>query len=138
MSVSPAKKKKVAERAKFLCEYCFSPRRFSPDSFSIEHIQPKSKNGSDELENLALACQGCNGFKSDKTSAVDLVSDKRIPLYHPRKDVWSRHFAWNEDFSEIIGLTAKGRITIELLKLNREEVVNLRKILCLFGEHPPK
>jgi 5-methylcytosine-specific restriction endonuclease McrA len=61
MSVSPAKKKKVAERADFLCEYCFSPRRFSPDSFSIEHIQPKSKSGSDDLDNLALACQGCNG-----------------------------------------------------------------------------
>lgn len=138
MSISPAKRKAVAERARHLCEYCFSQRRYSPDSFSVEHIRPKSKKGSDKLENLALACQGCNNFKSDKISAFDPLSGRKIPLYNPRKDVWEKHFAWNEDFSEIVGLTAKGRATVRLLKLNREEVINLRKILRLFGEHPPK
>lgn len=96
MSVSPAKRKIVAERAQFLCEYCFSPRKYSPQSFSVEHILPKSKKGSDDLDNLALACQGCNSFKSDKTEAIDDLSGRKVMLYNPRKDVWSRHFAWSK------------------------------------------
>ncbi len=138
MSISPAKRKTVSERARFLCEYCVSPKGFSPASFSIEHIHPKSKKGTDEPENLALACQGCNAYKSDKISAIDPISGRIVPLYNPRKDVWEEHFLWNEDFTEILGLTAKGRATINLLKLNREEVINLRRVLHLFGEHPPK
>lgn len=138
MSVSRAGKKAVAERARYCCEYCFSQRKYSPQSFSVEHIAPKSKKGSDEPENLALACQGCNGFKYDKTQAIDPLSRRKVALYNPRKDVWDKHFAWSEDYTEIIGLSAKGRATVELLKLNREEVVNLRKLLIFFGEHPPK
>lgn len=138
MSVSPAKKKAVSERARYFCEYCFSQRRFSPDSFSVEHIQPKLKKGADEIENLALACQGCNGFKSDKTTGIDSMNGREVLLYNPRQDVWRKHFSWRKDFSEIIGLTAKGRATVNLLKLNREEVVNLRKLLRIYGEHPPK
>jgi thioredoxin reductase len=49
----------------------------------------------------------------------------------------NEHFVWNEDFTEIIGKTAKGRVTIKVLKLNRQSVMNLRKILVLAGEHPP-
>jgi len=138
VSVSPAKRKAVAERARNLCEYCFSPRSYSPQSFSVEHILPKSKKGSDEFENLALACQGCNSFKSDKTEAIDPSVGRKVSLYNPRKDAWNKHFAWSEDFLEIVGLTAKGRATVKLLKLNRQEVVSLRKLLHLFGEHPPK
>ncbi|MBS1796905.1 MAG: HNH endonuclease [Acidobacteria bacterium] len=137
MSISPAKRKAVAERARHLCEYCFSQRKYSPDPFSVEHIRPSSKKGSDELENLALACQGCNGHKSDKTSALDPVSGRKTPLYNPRQDAWEKHFTWNPVFSEIIGLTAKGRATVELLRLNRPEIVNLRRLLRLYGEHPP-
>lgn len=138
MSVSPAKRKAVAERARGLCEYCFSPRKFSPQPFSVEHILPKSKGGSDEPENLAFACQGCNGYKSDKIMATDPLNGRKVLLYHPRRDAWAKHFSWSADFLEIIGLTAKGRASVKLLKLNREEVVNLRKLLRLFGEHPPK
>lgn len=138
MSVSPAKRKIVAERARYLCEYCFAPQKYSPQSFSVEHILPISKKGSDDLENLALACQGCNSFKSDKIFATDPLNEKKVRLFNPRKDIWSKHFVWSDDFLEIIGLTAKGRGTVKLLKLNREEVVNLRELLYLFGEHPPK
>lgn len=138
MSISLLKRNTVTERARNLCEYCFSLRIYSPQSFSVEHILPKVKGGSDELWNLALACQGCNAYKSDKTKAIDPLSGRKILLYNPRKDVWNKHFAWSEDFLEIVGLTAKGRATVKLLKLNHTEVVNLRRLLRLVGEHPPK
>jgi hypothetical protein len=37
----------------------------------------------------------------------------------------------------IIGLTPIGRTTVEALQLNREGVVNLRRVLYAMGEHPP-
>lgn len=89
------------------------------------------------MENLALACQGCNGHKSTKTEAFDAISQTNTAFYNPRKDIWDEHFVWNEDFTEIIGKTAKGRATIKVLRLNRQRVVNLRRILVLAGEYPP-
>ncbi len=53
----------VAERAGWCCEYCRSQARFCPDPFVVEHVVPRSRGGSDDLSNLAFACQGCNGHK---------------------------------------------------------------------------
>ena len=36
----------------------------------------------------------------------------------------------------MMGLTPVGRATIGALKLNREEVCNLRAMLFIIGEHP--
>jgi len=131
-------REEIFKRAKGLCEYCQSPEHYSISTFEIEHIMPISKGGETILENLALSCSGCNKFKSDRIFAFDSQSQTEIPIYNPRKNIWSKHFAWNEDFTEIIELTAKGRVTIKALKLNRKNVVNLRKLLYLVGEHPPK
>jgi hypothetical protein len=60
------------------------------------------------------------------------------PLYHPRQQVWSEHFAWSEDYSHVIRLTPTGRATVEMLHLNRQGVVNLRRVLFLVGLHPPE
>ena len=108
MSISPSTRKTVAKRANYLCEYCLSPQDFSTQSHSIEHILPKIKKGSDEPENLALACQGCNSYKSDKTEAIDPFTKRISPLYNPRTDIWKDHFIWSDDYLEIIGTTAKG------------------------------
>ena len=137
MKIRASIRSKVEKRAGKLCEYCQSPLKFSSDPFSIEHILPTSKGGTDDLGNLALACQGCNGHKSTKTEAFDAISQTTATFYNPRKDVWNEHFVWSEDFTEIIGKTAKGRVTIKVLKLNRQRVMNLRRVLILAGEHPP-
>ncbi len=131
-------KEAVARRAGGCCEYCGSQARFSPDPFSIEHIMPRSKGGTDEDENLALACQGCNNRKYTHVEARDPVSGNLVSLYHPRHQRWTDHFSWNEDFTLVIGLTPTGRATVELLKLNREGVVNLRRVLCTIEQHPPR
>ncbi|MBW4493205.1 MAG: HNH endonuclease [Oscillatoria princeps RMCB-10] len=135
--VTEQQKKAVGERAKGCCEYCRSQARFAIQPFSVEHIIPKSKGGETALDNLALSCQGCNNHKYNKTEGRDLVSGNIVPLYHPRQQQWSDHFAWNDDFTLIVGLTATGRATVEALQLNREGVVNLRTVLYGIGEHPP-
>ncbi len=131
-------KKQVFKRAGGLCEYCFLPEEYSASTFELEHIHPFSKGGKTILENLALSCSGCNKYKSHRISAVDSETKETILFFNPRKDVWNEHFAWNENFTEIIALTAKGRVRIKSLKLNRRGLKNLRKILHFVGEHPPK
>ena len=130
-------KKAVAERARGCCEYCRSQARFAIQPFSIEHIIPKSLGGESTIDNLALACQGCNNHKYNKTGERDPVAGNIVALYHPRQQRWNEHFAWNDDFTIIIGLTPTGRATVEALQLNREGVVNLRRVLYAMGEHPP-
>jgi 5-methylcytosine-specific restriction endonuclease McrA len=127
----------VSQRARGCCEYCFGQAKFALQEFSVEHILPKSKGGTSESENLALACQGCNNHKYNHTHAPDPVSGAIVPIYHPRRQRWSDHFAWNEDFTVIVGLTQSGRATVQALQLNRLPLMNLRKVLYQAGEHPP-
>ncbi len=135
--VSRHDRQRIIDRAGALCEYCRSPLLFSTAPFSIEHIEPQARGGRTTLANLALSCQGCNGHKSTRTTALDPVAGQSAPLYHPRRDRWRDHFAWNADFSEIVGLTPTGRATVDALHLNREGVVNLRRALHLIDCHPP-
>ncbi len=128
----------VIERAQGCCEYCRAQERYSPDSFSVEHVLPLSKNGATASDNLAFACQGCNNRKYTATDALDPVTHQRVALYHPRQHTWAEHFAWSEDCTLILGLTPTGRATVEKLQLNRAGLVNLRRILFALGEHPPE
>jgi HNH endonuclease. len=103
----------------------------------MEHIIPLNDGGHSTKDNLALACQGCNNLKYNKTSAIDPVTLREVPLFNPRKEIWREHFIWNHDCTEIIGITPVGRATIEELRLNRENVANLRRVLKAAGKHPP-
>jgi hypothetical protein len=56
------------------CAYCDSTEKLEWD-----HLIPKSKGGSDSIENLVLACKSCNLSKSDK-HIVDWFGDNLPPL----------------------------------------------------------
>ena len=94
--------------------------------------------GSDEPDNLALACQGCNNFKYDLIHAVDPETRVSVPLFHPRQDTWAEHFRWNENYTIIIGISPTGRATVQRLKLNRDMLINQRVVYRAYGIHPPK
>ncbi len=132
-----ALKQLVFNRASGLCEYCRSQARFAIDPLVIDHIQPVSRGGKTIAENLALSCQTCNNYKYTKTEAVDPVTNQSVSLFHPRKMLWEEHFSWNEDVTQSIGITPTGRATIALLQINREGVVNMRRVLAIMGYHPP-
>jgi len=131
-------RKRVNQRAKGCCEYCMSQEKFESSSFSIEHIVPKSKGGTNDFENLAFSCQGCNNFKFTKLTAVDPITKTIVPLFNPRKDNWTDHFEWNENFSVILGKTPIGRAMIIALKMNREFLINQRIVYRAYGIHPPE
>jgi len=115
-----------------------SQQKHASCNFSIEHILPIAKGGSNELENLALSCQGCNNIKHMKQVGIDPETEKKAKLYHPGKDKWTDHFEWNENFTVIIGRTPTGRATIIELRLNRNFLINQRTVYRSYGAHPPK
>jgi hypothetical protein len=135
--LSAALRRAVAERARQRFEYCQLGDEFSASPFCVEHILPAVSGGPSTFKNLAFSCAGCNAHKSDKTSAFDPVTSEPAALFHPRRDAWERHFAWSVDGLLIVGLTPLGRATVVALKLNRDGLVNLRRILIAAQEHPP-
>jgi hypothetical protein len=136
--LSAALRRLVADRGQYCCEYCRTQARYSADALTVDHIIPRSLGGSTTADNLALCCYGCNQHKSRRTAAADPIADARVRLFHPRQQRWGAHFAWNDDFTLMLGLTPTGRATIAALQLNRPGLVNLRRVLYAIGEHPPK
>ena len=127
----------VRERAAGLCEYCHTQERWQYVRFTIDHVIPLSKEGSDDQANLALACFHCNRRKSDRLRASDPKTGRKVDLYNPRRHVWADHFVWSADGLRIIGLTSIGRATVVALEFNRERVLNIRSADIAVNRHPP-
>jgi 5-methylcytosine-specific restriction endonuclease McrA len=106
-------------------------------SFSLDHIHPISLGGSDALENLAFCCQGCNSIKYNRMNGIDPETGELLPLFNPRKDKWTAHFRWNENFTVIFGITPTGRATVATLQLNRWQLINQRAVFRIAKVHPP-
>src|SRR5689334_13268434 len=102
---------RVAERAAHRCEYCRAPEIVFNMAFEVDHIVPRSRGGSNALDNLALACSICNLFKSDFESGIDQEALASIELFNPRRDEWTDHFRVEYDTAEIVGITPIGRAT---------------------------
>lgn len=105
--------------------------------FTVDHIIPQALGGSDDLDNLCLACWDCNRIKQAHVTGIDPSSGNRVPLFHPHRQRWSDHFAWEQDGAVIVGTTEVGRATVEQLQLNRPFLVRARRQWIRVGWHPP-
>lgn len=123
MSITNKVKDEVRRRYNYSCGYCGVSEIFSGAELEIEHFQPKSKGGTDEIENLIYACAKCNRNKSDYW--VDESGPDNLKLLHPLQDNLSHHITKNYD-SRLIGLTPRGWFHIRWLRLNRPQLVKLR------------
>jgi len=47
---------------KFTCQYCRS--KFEEKFLAVDHVDPRCKDGKNELENYTLACSDCNNRKN--------------------------------------------------------------------------
>jgi 5-methylcytosine-specific restriction endonuclease McrA len=106
----------LRRRYQFACGYCGVTEISVGSTLTIDHYQPRSRGGGDELDNLVYACQRCNLNKHDFwPSPEDLIHQRRI--LHPLLDDGTQHLCFNPQ---------TGRFHIILLRLNRSQLVKQR------------
>jgi hypothetical protein len=124
----------VWEQAQGRCEYC---RLHQDDedflTFHVEHVIARQHGGSDDLENLCLACPECNLAKGPNLSGY--LGGKVVPLFHPRRQSWKRHFYWQGP--ALIGRTQSGKVTVKVLDINNPRRIMVRQSLIEEGRFPP-
>lgn len=67
---------RVLQRDRYLCQLCL-PKRFTAAT-EVDHVIPRSKNGTNDIENLMSVCSDCHAEKSKRESH---------PTYRPRAAV---------------------------------------------------
>lgn len=115
----------VRERAAAQCEYCRLPEAHVLTPFQVEHVIAKQHRGKDTFGNLAYACLRCNLHKGPNLAGIDPRTKRLTRLFNPRRHSWSKHFRW--DGAVLIGRTAIGRTTVEVLAINDPIRVALRR-----------
>lgn len=105
----------------FQCGYCGIREVDAGAELTVDHFQPRSKGGSDALENLVYCCPACNEFKGDYWQPG---SPRRI--LHPLRDNLTEHFILTDE-GTLHPLTETGDLHIARLHLNRRELVLHRR-----------
>jgi 5-methylcytosine-specific restriction endonuclease McrA len=77
----PVSRRGVLRRDGHRCAYC------QRSANTIDHVQPKSRGGSDSWENLVACCLRCNNKKGDKTLA-EIGWQLNISPKMPHGNVW--------------------------------------------------
>ena len=143
MPISDEVKRAIRERANYVYEYCHSSERLSANRFTADHVIPKSLGGSDEIDNLALACRRCNERRYNFVAGVDPETQAIVPIFNPRKQDWRDHFVWVGQGVVIEGITPTGRTTCIRLDLNdtrypeNDLIRETRRFWIKTGLHPP-
>ena len=127
--------KLVWNRAENRCEYCHFPYDIAWLPFQIDHIISEKHGGPTLADNLALSCYYCNSFKGPNIAGIDPdgAKDNAVQLFHPRRNIWAEHFAWND--AVLIGTSACGRTTIVVLRINESNAIETRSMLIDSGYH---
>ncbi len=129
------------------CAYCESKINPAATTGDIDHFRPKSgARGYDkdfspehywwltyEWNNLYYSCPVCNRYKGTwfplvgnlvdiKTPYEEIIHKEKPLLIDPCNDSPHEHLTFDKE-GNAIPLTEKGKVTIDVLKLNREELV---------------
>ncbi|HMM28402.1 MAG TPA: HNH endonuclease signature motif containing protein, partial [Aggregatilineaceae bacterium] len=125
--ISESQREAVRQRAAGRCEYCRKPDLVSTYGYHVDPVIPLAHGGSSELPNLAWACFECNVGKGRDVASYDQVTQKLTPLYPPRTGAWDDHFVLRG--ARLVGITATGRVTVNLLALNAPDQLETRQLL---------
>ncbi|QSJ19754.1 HNH endonuclease [Nostoc sp. UHCC 0702] len=132
--ISASLRRQVVDRAQGKCEYCLIQQNFSIYSHEIDHVVAVKHGGQTIADNLVLSCLSCNRYKGSDLTSIDPVNGEITPLFNPRSQNWTDHFKLEDGY--IVGLTAIGRTTIFLLKLNDLTRVQIRQALIMQNLYP--
>jgi hypothetical protein len=135
MMVTSKQRQLVYARAGGCCEYCRVAESDRYSLFHIDHIIARKHGGTDDAENLCLACYKCNGYKGSHIAGIDPETDEATKLFHPRLQIWDDHFAIDEK-ARLIGLTPEGRVTIDIVRINNDDRQRQRYMLLRIQAYP--
>lgn len=98
----------IFKRDKFICQYCGGK---APEVvLNVDHIEPVSKGGTNELMNLITSCFACNSGKRDKklddSSAISRQR-KQLELIQERREQIELMFQWKKSLKKLAGETEK-------------------------------
>ncbi len=88
MTISPPVLEQVRLRAQFACEYCGVMEADTGGELTVDHFQPITRGGPDEVGNLLYCCYRCNLYKADYWP----TQPTHVPLWNPRREPASNHF----------------------------------------------
>ena len=132
--VSDSLRRRVAERADRLCEYCLVHEDDLFHGCEVDHVRSLKHGGPTTEDNLAFACFHCNRHKGTDLGSISRASGILIRFFNPRADRWGEHFQAHD--GRIDGLTEIGEVTARLLEFNHPERVALRRLLTEAGRYP--
>lgn len=92
----------VFKRDSFTCQYC--GRKAPEVVLEIDHIEPVSKGGTNDILNLITACKDCNAGKGDRQLSDATVIDKRhaqLAELQERKEQLEMLFQWQQELLNI-------------------------------------
>lgn len=118
--MTEAQRQSLHTRFDFRCGYCGVSETQSGASLTVDHFQPASRGGEDNAANWVYACFACNTFKGPYWS-----ESENFALLHPERDIPSEHWSENSD-GFLVAFTTRGQRHIEVLHLNRAELVARR------------
>ena len=124
----------VFERADYRCEYCHIRREDHVLPFEVDHMISEKHGGDTSAQNLCLSCWDCNNSKGSNIAGADPLSGAATFLYQPRVQSWEDHFS--SENGVILPLTAEGRVTLYILKLNTPECITERQMLVKLSQWP--
>ena len=95
-------RRNVFKRDHSTCQYCGV--RPGTQELTIDHVIPRSKQGSTTWENCVLACVACNAKKANRTPEQAGMKLRRIPMRPSWKPVYDastvRVASWSRFLSE--------------------------------------
>lgn len=100
--LSNALRFEVFKRDSFTCQYC--GRKAPEIVLELEHIEPVSKGGSDELLNLITSCWQCNSGKGDRRlddSTVLAKQHARLAELQERREQLDMLLRWRDGNADL-------------------------------------
>ncbi len=101
-SISKKLRFEVFKRDSFICQYC---GKVAPNVIlEVDHIEPVSKGGSNDLLNLITSCFDCNRGKTNTELNDDSVVSKQrrqLELLQERREQIQLMFNWRKELDDL-------------------------------------
>ena len=138
-AISKSTRFEVFKRDKFTCQYC---GKAAPEVvLHVDHIDPVSKGGSNDIMNLITACIDCNLGKSARVLSDDSAVQKKkaqMDELQERREQLEMMVEWQKGLLNITDnlIDEAANMWADLVKgfcLNEVGLLELRRIIRIYG-----